>query len=270
MLRTFGLTPFIIATFLLLPVGRAPAAAQTTGDEVNTCDDLSSDRAYHCEIREETLAGGNPLRVDAAPNGGIRVRGWDRTDVAIRSRVVAYADSEPEARRLASQVRVETAGGEISARGPDRHEDSYFVVSFELRVPQNANLTLKTVNGGIAVRDLHGTVQFDAVNGGVRLENVGGDIRGETNNGGLTIDLSGDRWDGAGLDVETQNGGVRLNLPAHYSAELEAGTTNGRLNVEFPVTVQGLVGKRLHTTLGGGGPKIRAVTFNGGVSIRQR
>ena len=264
MLRTFGFST------LLLAIVTAPASGQSGRDERDGCDDISSDRAYHCEIREETLAGGNPVRVDASPNGGIRVRGWDRNDVSVRAKVVAYADSETQARQLASPIRVETAGGEISARGPDRDQDSYFVVSFDLNVPQNANLTLKTVNGGISVRDLRGTVNFDAVNGGVRLQNVGGDIRGETNNGGLTIDLSGDRWDGAGLDVETHNGGVRLNLPEHYSAELETGTTNGRLNVDFPVTVQGLIGKRLHTTLGGGGPKIRAVTYNGGVSVRRQ
>jgi hypothetical protein len=248
MFRTCGFLTLFLAITL------TSAAGQTSYLEANTCDGISSDRAYHCEMREDTLAGGNPLRVDASPNGGIRVRGWDRNEVAIRSRIVAYADSEQDARRLASQVRI----------------DTYFVVSFELNVPQNANLTLKTVNGGISIRDLRGTVNFDAVNGGVRLENVAGEVRGETNNGGLTIDLTGDRWDGAGLDVETHNGGVRLKLPANYSAELETGTTNGRLNVEFPITVQGRIGKRLHTTLGGGGPKIRAVTYNGGVSIRQQ
>jgi DUF4097 and DUF4098 domain-containing protein YvlB len=248
----------------------SPAAAQGVSRAENSCGGISSDRAYHCEVREETIAGGNPLRVDASPNGGIRVQGWDRNEVSIVSRVVAYGDTEQEARQLASQVRIETAGGDISARGPERDGDRYFVVSFELNVPQQAHVTMKTVNGGITVRDLRGTVDFDAVNGGVRLDNVGGEIRGETNNGGLTIDLTGDRWEGTGLDVETQNGGVRLNLPANYSAELETGTTNGRLNVDFPITVQGSIGKRLHTTLGAGGPKIRAMTYNGGVSIRQR
>jgi DUF4097 and DUF4098 domain-containing protein YvlB len=264
MLRTCGfLTLFLAISF-------ATAAAQSRAFEGNTCEGVSSDREYHCEMREDTLAGGNPLRIDASPNGGIRVRGWDRNEVAIRSRVVAYADSEQDARRLASQVRIETAGGEVRAQGPDRHNDSYFVVSFELNVPQNANLTLKTINGGISVGDLRGTINFDAVNGGVRLENVGGEVRGETNNGGLTIDLTGDRWDGVGLDVETHNGGVRLNLPENYSAELETGTTNGGLNVDFPITVQGRIGKHLHTTLGAGGPKIRAMTYNGGVSIRRQ
>jgi hypothetical protein len=63
------------------------------------------------------------------------------------------------------------------------------------------------------------------------VSNVGGDIRGETTNGGLNIDLKGDRWDGAGLDVETHNGGVRMTLPENYSAELETGTTNGGVTI---------------------------------------
>jgi hypothetical protein len=125
MMRTFGFA-------LLLGLACVPAAAQTT----DTCDDISSDREYHCEIREEILAAGNPLRVDASPNGGIRVRGWDRAEVQIRARVVTYADSEEEARRLSTQVRVETAGGDVRARGPEGASDGRFVVSFELNVPQ--------------------------------------------------------------------------------------------------------------------------------------
>ena len=34
------------------------------------------------------------------------------------------------------------------------------------------------------------------------------------------MDLEGDHWDGAGLDVETRNGGVRMTVPATYSAEV--------------------------------------------------
>jgi hypothetical protein len=246
------------------------APAQTRHLEARECEDMSSDRAYHCEVREETLSGGNPLDVDASPNGGIRVQGWDRTDVLVRARIVGYADTDDEARQIASQVRIETGGGQIRARGPERGDDRRWSVSYELSVPQRSQLALRTVNGGIIVRDLLGNVTFKATNGGVRLENVGGDVHGETTNGGLQIDLNGDRWDGNGLDVETHNGGINLRLPSHYSAELETGTTNGGLRVDFPVMVQGLVGKQLTTTLGAGGPKIRVMTHNGGVNIRRR
>ena len=99
---------------------------------------------------------------------------------------------------------------------------------------------------------------------------MGGDIRGETTNGGVTVDVRGDRWDGAGLDVQTRNGGIRLMLPDNFSAELETGTTNGRVNIEFPVTVQGRFSRHITTTLGAGGAKLRAITTNGGVTVRRR
>ena len=91
-----------------------------------------------------------------------------------------------------------------------------------------------------------------------------------TTNGGVNVDVSGDHWDGSGLDVETRNGGIRLNLPRGFSAELEAGTTRGSVSIDFPVNVQGRIGRHLETTIGSGGPKLRAITVNGGVSIRQR
>ena len=261
---------FLIAA---LAVTAADAAAQTSD-----CADIwrgrGDRRERFCEIRDETLTGISTVDVDATPNGGIRVRGWDRGDVQVRSTVIAWADTEAEARSLAADVRVMTAGGRIHAEGPAGSRDEYWSVSFELMVPRTGSVTLGTRNGGISIADFQGTARFDARNGGVRLSNVGGDIRGETVNGGVTVELDGDRWNGAGLDVETRNGGVRMTLPANYSARLETGTVNGGFRIDFPVTVQGrLPGGRnrtLNTTLGSGGPTIRVVTTNGGVTIARR
>jgi DUF4097 and DUF4098 domain-containing protein YvlB len=168
-------------------------------------------------------------------------------------------------------VRIDTPGGRIHPEGPDTtNREENWNVSFEINVPRNAMLTLNTNNGGISIDDFRGTAKFHAKNGGLTLTNVGGDLRGETTNGGVTVDVNGDHWDGSGLDVQTMNGGIRLNLPQGFSAELEAGTTHGSLSIDFPVTVQGRIGRHLETTLGSGGPKLRAITTNGGVTIRQR
>jgi Putative adhesin len=238
-----------------------------------SCDDrYNSDRPSFCEVREETLATGavNPLEVDAGRNGGIRVRGWDRGDVHMRARVSASAGTDAEARALVSGVRIASGGGTIRAEGPAAAGDGGWSVSFELDVPRTAILTLRTHNGGISIGDFQGNANFHAVNGGVTLTNVGGDIRGETTNGGLTVDLSGDRWDGAGLDVETKNGGIRMSVPEHYSAALETATTNGRISIDFPVTVTGRISRQLTTTLGAGGARLRVVTTNGAVRIERK
>ena len=49
-------------------------------------------------------------------------------------------------------------------------------------------------------------------------------------------------------------------VPEGYSARLETGTTNGGMTVDFPVTVEGRIGRRLTTDLGTGGPPVTVVT----------
>lgn len=249
-----------------------PALAQDFGRSPDDwCGDRgNSRRASHCEVREMTIADGSSLDIDASRNGGIAVRGWDRSDALVRARIVGYGSTDAEAQQTASEVRIETSGGRIRADGPSGTERRRWAVSFEVQVPRAAALMLNTRNGGISLQNFQGSAEIQARNGGVTLRDVGGDIRGGTRNGGITVDLSGDRWQGKGLDVATRNGGIRLAIPASYSAELETGTTNGRVRVDFPVTVQGTIGRRLQTTLGSGGATVRAITTNGGVSVTRK
>jgi hypothetical protein len=234
------------------------------------CGDEGGDDRYekHCEIRDLTLPAGR-VEVDAAPNGGIEVRGASRSDVRVRAKVVAQAPTLEEARALAAEVRIETAGV-VRAVGPHTSRSRSFWVTYELTVPEATDLRLETMNGGIALHDVKGTVQFKTVNGGVTVDSAAGSVKGRTTNGGIDVSLDGSSWEGEGLDVETTNGGVRVNVPTDYSAQLITGTVNGGMRVDFPVTVQGRIDRRLDVTLGRGGPTIRAVTTNGGVVIRSR
>ncbi len=130
---------------------------------------------------------------------------------------------------------------------------------------------LNTNDGPLGVRDLTGRLGLTAYDGPVSLAGVGGDVRARTTNGPIDIELTGARWEGAGLDAETTNGPVDLAIPESYSARLEFGTVNGPMSVGFPltVTIQGRVGRRITTTLGAGGAPVRAVTTNGPVEIRR-
>ena len=224
------------------------------------------DRAHFCEIRELTLPASGSLTVGGGPNGGVQVTGWDRNEVLLRARVQAWADDEQEAAEIARQVQVRT-DGTIRAEGPQRRGRASWAVSYEVFAPRATDLQLETDNGGVAIENVRGDIDFRVSNGGVRLEGVGGDVRGRTTNGGINATLTGGTWDGEGLDVETTNGGIRLQVPSDYSARLESGTVNGQIHIDFPVTVQGRVGREISTTLGEGGPLVRVRTVNGGVRI---
>ena len=224
----------------------------------------------NCEIREQTLApSGGAIAIDGRQNGGIAVKGWDQNQVLVRARVQAGAPTAAEAEALGKQVRIETSGAKIHATGPESRRDYHWDVSYEVFVPRRADLSLETHNGGIAIADVNGKIEFTALNGGVVLKRVGGAVRGSTTNGGLVIELAGDRWDGETMDVSTTNGGVIMSVPENYSAHVETGTVNGSVNTEFPVTVQGQVTKQLALNLGSGGATVRAMTTNGGVHLKK-
>ena len=233
-------------------------------------DDWHSDRLVsHCEIKEQTLPASGSISVDGRQNGGVSVKGWERNDVLVRARIQTAAATQAEADALAQQITIETAGAKIFANGPETHRDLSWSVSYEVFVPRRSDLSLVAHNGGIAISDVQGRLEFTAVNGGVALKRVGGTVHGGTTNGGLAIELTGDRWDGEEMDVKTTNGGISMSVPENYSAHLETGTVNGNLSIDFPVTVQGRITRELAVNLGSGGPTIRAMTTNGGVRVRR-
>jgi DUF4097 and DUF4098 domain-containing protein YvlB len=143
-------------------------------------------------------------------------------------------------------------------------------VSFIVFVPRRFDLDLQAHNGGLTVSGVTGTLQLSTTNGGLSLDDVGGDVHARTQNGGLNVKLTGARWNGAGLDAQTQNGSVRLAVPENYAAQLETGTVNGRVSTDIPITVRGDISRRMSFPIGGGGPTIRATTINGSVIIARR
>src|SRR5215510_2288340 len=143
MRRTLFSTAVVSA--ILFGAGLAGQSRDRDRDRYADCDDRGGrNRASYCDVREQTLNGANPLDVDTGGNGGITVRGADRADVFMRARIVARADTEEEARRIASAVRIDTAGNTIRVDGPRNDRDSNWSVNIELQVPRNAILTLNT------------------------------------------------------------------------------------------------------------------------------
>lgn len=260
-----------LASLVLVLAWAGPAVGQEVLQDHEWCeDDRSDSRAErYCEVRGFQLDARDLIRVDAEPNGGIRVEAWDGNEISLLVKVQAWSRrGDPHA--IVSRIEIDT-GGTISADGPDLERREGWSASYRLMVPRTSDLDLESLNGGIAILGVEGRMEFSTMNGGITLEDVGGDVRGRTTNGGINVALSGDQWQGEGLDLETTNGGVNLTLPQGFRADLTTGTVNGSFHTDFPLTVRGsLRSQRLSTELNGGGPPIRVSTTNGGVRIRSR
>lgn len=234
----------------------------------------NGDKVSFNEVREITIPASGSLSVDGGKNGGIKVKGENRSDVLVRACIQTWGTSDEAARAAAAGIRIGTSPVKADSSGGE----SNWSVSYDVRVPHSTNLKLNAHNGGISIGSVEGSLEFETTNGGVNLTDVAGDVKGRTTNGGVNVVLSGNSWRGSGLDVTTSNGGVNLTLPETYSANVETGTVNGGFKSDIPslnITTEDIKGggigsrraNRIATSLNGGGAPIRVVTTNGGIRI---
>jgi hypothetical protein len=254
--------------------GVSAYAQESDAEWLAQCKEQRDGQFRHCEVRPVTLSAGGVLHVDARPNGGVQVTGWDKGAIAGSARIQVQAASGTDARAIAGSIVIDASSGTLRADGPQTRDGQSWSVSFVLSAPRRADVQVDALNGPLTISGISGQIQATTVNGPVSLNELGGDVRVRTTNGPLSIMLSGNSWDGTGLDAETKNGPVTLAVPDGYSAQLEAGTVNGPLRLGIPVTVQGELpvgrNRTINAPIGAGGPRVRAVTTNGPLTIEKR
>ncbi|HEU4570776.1 MAG TPA: hypothetical protein VFS07_09400 [Gemmatimonadales bacterium] len=265
----------------LLAVTAVPVVAQRhahrhaapTNEEwqADCADHGDRDREHFCEVRALGARGVTALDVDPGANGGARIEGWDRDSVAVSARIATWARTVDAAAALAREIEVRLAQGTLTADGPHTSHGEGWSVMLVVQVPRRFAVNVSATNGPVEVSGVRGTLRLETTNGPVTLDDLGGDVRARLQNGPLHVRLSGAAWEGTGLDAETVNGPLTIEVPEGYNAVLETGTRNGPFESEIPITVQGRLGpglgRNLRTTLGRGGATIHATTVNGPLSI---
>jgi len=271
--RRLRLLPALALGAALALSPRVPSASELCGSDGEWSQTQFGERRGKTvtdlrEIHEPSPRG--TWRIDCGENGSASLSAWDKDEVLICAQVTAWGSDKAKADRLLRSIHVETGGGALRAEGPAQSKSARWAVTYRIFAPRRQNLDVQAMNGGVSIEGMRGRVDLRSVNGPISVHDGGGDVRGRTANGPVTVRLSGSRWSGKGLDIETVNGPVTLQIPEGYSADLETGTQNGPMAMAFPVTVQGRAStRRITTVLGSGGPPIRVVTTNGPVAVQR-
>lgn len=261
--------PWLASALLLAAVpSAAPAAPDRCGEAEESRTDFGSRGKTVRDLqRIHEPAPKGVWRIDAGENGSVQLSDWDEDEVLICAQVVAWSPDQERAAKLLRSIHVETGGGVLRAEGPAQSKSARWSVSYEIFAPRQTDLDVAALNGAVAVEGIRGRMTLRTENGPLSIIGAGGDIRGRTSNGPLSVTLTGSRWHGQGLDLETTNGPVQLSIPRDYSAELTTGTVNG------PMAGADLGARRagrhrhVSTVLGSGGAPIRVVTTNGPVTV---
>jgi DUF4097 and DUF4098 domain-containing protein YvlB len=139
-------------------------------------------------------------------------------------------------------------------------------IDFDVQVPRGVNFHALTTNGSVVGRNLASVVEATTTNGNVEVSTSEW-VSATTTNGGIRVSMGGAKWTGE-LKVRTTNGSVEVTMPASAEFRVNAATTNGRIQTDFPVTVQGsFSSKELSGTVGGGGRELKVATTNGTIRL---
>jgi len=139
-------------------------------------------------------------------------------------------------------------------------------VDYELRVPPNVGLELRTVNGKIATRAISGETKATTVNGEVDIEATGSnEVAAKTVNGRVSCRFLDD-FHGARLG--TVNGRVLAVLPPTASFLGDFSQVNGDFEAAFPLNIHSHPGsRRVSGDVNGGKYALRISTVNGDIKV---
>ena len=226
--------------------------------------------------RGRASPAGGLLAVDARPNGGIEVRGWDRQRRPPAGQGRGHRRrARPTARETwRARCSVETTGYGEGAVGPS--PEPWIAAGGRASGSTSRgthSVRLQADNGGLQPRGLagrrraaHGERRAPPRRRGVET------FAARRSTAASTWSSPASEWRGRGRRISAPpTAGCTSMVPEGYDARLEAGTVNGGVHSDLPVTTRGRrTGGRIETDLGHGGRLIRVETTNGGLHLQRR
>jgi hypothetical protein len=229
---------------------------------------------------------GGKLHIDSQQNG-------DRVELTARtgpSVTLGFSNG-----RMSTEVRM-PRNADLQLETRDGHVE---VASL------NGNITVRTTDGAIKASQLSGTIDLQTSDGGITVDTVKGNFKLHTGDGAIratnldvrcavsstdgSTHLAG-RFDSLDIksgdgsvvarvaagskmsstwNIRTVDGGVDLELPADFQANVDASTQDGHITSGLPIAVQGNLGKSVvRGTLNGGGPSLVIHTGDGSIHLR--
>jgi hypothetical protein len=214
-------------------------------------------------------------------NGRVTVGAWDQS----RVRVLAYKEvkgDSGEVQQALKELKVEMTprdGGLVVNTRYPRNEGMSSIfdwltgdhvnaqVRYEVTVPRTMNVDVETVNGSIHVSGINGKHELETTNGKIEVARCSGSLDAETTNGAISAELTSVAKNQP-LSFETTNGRIEVTLPANLAVDVDAGTTNGSIHSDLPVSTTRISKNSLRGAINGGGTALRMRTTNGGIDIK--
>jgi DUF4097 and DUF4098 domain-containing protein YvlB len=239
------------------------------------------------EWKRDFTVGAHPqLRVQTN-DAGVEVHGVPGNTISARVIAAGYTIGPGDVTVTAQQTGDSVF---LQVKTPNRHIHFNFnnrALHVEVSVPQSTTLDLTSSDGSIQVSNIKSEARLSTSDGSIHVDNLEGSLRAHTSDGSIEVrgrfdllDLStsdghitADVWKGSHMssdwNLHSSDGSIALRLPDDFTAFLDAWTSDGHIDLQLPVEVNGRVEKnRVRGKIHGGGPALQVHTSDGSITLR--
>jgi hypothetical protein len=275
------------------------------------CEITVDSGPYSVQEEKRFAVTGTPDLSLTTFDGSVEIRSWDRAEVLIEVEKRAADKTMAEAITVTAEqsgntisLQVKKPDGLQPAFGFKVSPTARIVAS----VPRRCNIVARSGDGAISIervegkvelhtgdgsvkgRDVTGTLRVTTGDGSLRFEDVTGSLDLESGDGGARVSgklqgltlKTGDgsvevrAEDGSAMtadwEVRTGDGGLRIELPANFDANLDASTGDGSVRVrgfgEPAKAGDGDSAGEMTRPLGAGGKRLRLRSDSGTITVR--
>ncbi len=224
------------------------------------------------ETVERGVVPGTRTLVFDGFSGTITLSGTDDAQALLRFVKKGRGDDNDDARKALEAITLGESGDDASYRYELRTGDAaHTSVDVDGTVPEGTRLEIRLQNGNVVVRQVTAPLTIRVENGAVQVAGAASNVQVSAQNGDLTVALAALPAE-ATVEATTQNGQIRLGLPADAGARIEATAGVGAIRTDgLDFRSQRLdpegAGGRFRATMGSGSARVTLSTENGGIEL---
>ncbi|MGH9839043.1 MAG: HEAT repeat domain-containing protein [Blastocatellia bacterium] len=195
--------------------------------------------------------------------GSVEIEGIDGDTAEVH--IVRSANTQADLERF-DRIQIEHTPARLVLRGEDSKSNGIEVRHrVRLRLPRNARIDLREINGRVHINGMEGAIRLNEVNGGARIPHLSGELEMSSVNGRIDIGLA--RLVPGGITLHDV-GAVELQVADGVNADLEIDELDALLLETPRASLQQRGEKKFQVRIGAGGPVIRIIDVRGQVRIR--
>lgn len=205
-------------------------------------------------------------------NGYINITGADVSTCDVTATITAKAATTEKARKLAEETRIklEPAGDKLRVKveKPPMADKDAICVSFDITVPEQTALDLKTNVGELNVENTTRPIEAATNVGTITCKEITGRVDLTSNVGEVKVVYAETAPSACNANINTDIGEINFDGPPDLSAQVNVSVNIGSIQTDLPLTVTGKINKSLSGTIGKGEGKITLKTNIGSIKIR--